>query len=150
MNIFGKRNGRDWVAENFATAQELGLDNALKTRDNDPYDGGTSQNVGTVGVAVVVAKEPEVVFDIDVIANTTDAKYSPNLIRMAQLLRDMRVAYSLHASEFAKILFAAQDELKLTEKDVEKAIGYIIKQREVVNNSAIGAIQVVAKNSKVT
>lgn len=159
MKFFmGKKSGRDWVAENFADTSKPSLDNALVMGDNVTYSGavGTTGSTlpvdygtpGTVG-ATTLTKEP--FYDIDEIANSTDtSKYSPNLIRMAQGLRDMRVAYSLHASEFAKTLFSAQDELKLTEADVEKAIGYIIKQRKVVNESAVGAIQILAKNSKTT
>jgi hypothetical protein len=132
MNLMSKVLGKkdpDWVNEQFGDYQKKGLDSPI-----DPsYTGGEAKK-----------------YDIDKVANCTDGTYPNNLIRLAQLLRDMKISYALQASEFAKNVFSAQDELDLNGAEMEVAIKNIIKQREVINETTFKAMQVIAKNFKAT
>jgi len=127
--------------------QEAFLEHSKKVLDNEPdpvYTGVTNKEV-------IKQKEPEVAkVTVEDIVNATGNAYPAYVNELAKILRDTKIAYSLHASEYAAKLFAAQDSLGLSTDEMTKAIAAIISQKDIINSSVQSAIDIINKTTKVT
>lgn len=124
--------------------QKKGLDSALDTGYTGVEDG--SSTIEKEKPKVVETPKKPIVTAEQIVATKDDGTYKPGIMQLARTLRDMQLQYSLHSSEFMKVLFSVQDDLGLNGADLEKITGQIIKQKQAINDSVQNAINGVFKH----
>lgn len=137
---FTKKQKSGGVLEQY---QKKPLDTPLDPGYTDVTE-GESQVVVAPVKAEIVEQKPAIT--IEQILATTEGTYPKAVVELAQIAKDMRKHYSELSSRFFATLMLSQDELGISETDLQKITGHIIKQKQVIIDNTQSAISTILKD----